>query len=301
MKDTDNSLSLDDTTIEDLSDRFSALRAQESYYMPHDYLAAIEKEYVEEGKELVDEKCRETMANWCYRILEFSGISYEIGSTVMNNLDRFMSTEHGNFVIYDRHWFQLAVMCSLQIAIKVNKSSKLDMNTLLQIGKGAYDESEIIGMERELAFGLEWRLCPPTAYNFIEVLVDLLPPAVPNSLKLKKALLKLAGKQLYLATLQYQFSKIKPSLIAFASLLNAMSKIKHFPRNLRNIFIYNVNTIAGIQYCENIIHPIRYELHKILSNEIEQNRASNNNRDYSEEQNSPVCVRQAVESSFGFE
>ena len=298
MEHTDNSLSYDDTTIESLTDRFTALRAQECYYMPQDYLTCIRKEDLEEGKKIVDEKCRYTMAKWSYRILEFSDISSEICSTVMNNLDRFMSTEYGDFAIYDRHWFQLAVVCSLQIAIKVNKSCKLDMSTLIQIGKGAYNESDIIDMERELAFGLEWRLCPPTAYNFTELLLDLLPHAAPRALK--KAILKLAKKQLYLATLQYQFIKIKPSLIAFASMLNAMSKIKHFPRNFRNIFIYNVNTIAGMQYCENIIHPIRYELHKILSNEMEQNEDTSNSRDCSSEQNSPVCVRQSVERHFDF-
>jgi len=303
MKTANNSISYDEAVIEDLSDRFTALRNQESSYIPEEYFINIREEYREEGKKLVDEKCRCTMGNWCYRILEFSNISQEIGSTAMNTLDRFISTEHGNFVLYDRHWFQLAVMCALQIAIKVHKSCKLEMNTLLQIGKGAYSEYEIIEMEKEIIFGLSWRLCPPTAYNFLDILVDLLPSTI--SYTLKKAILKLARRQIYLATLQSSFIKVKPSLISFASMLNAISKIKHFPREARNIFVHKVNTIAGIQYCENIIHPIRYELFKILSNEVEKSQANNivpsaRSRENNKEQSSPVCVRQAVDHVFKF-
>merc|ERR1712129_181295 len=123
------------------------------------------------------------MTNWCYKILDFCTCSHEIGCVALSHVDRFLSTEMGNFVLYDRRWFQLAVMCALQISIKIHESGKLDMAALIQLGRNAFNEDEIRGMEEEIVFALRWRLCPPTPFVFLEALMELFPSNLANAMK----------------------------------------------------------------------------------------------------------------------
>ena len=302
MKSVDNtsSISQDQLCIEDLTDRFIVLFKQESSYDADNYLNNIREECREEGKKVVDEKCRSTMANWCYKILDFCSCSHEVASVAMSHVDRFLSTEMGNFVIYDRRWFQLAVMCALQISIKTHESGKLDMSALIQLGRGAFSEDEIIGMEEEIAFALRWRLCPPTPFVFMENLMELFPSKLPNAMK--NVLQKFVKKQIFLTVPKYSFIKDKPSHIAFAAILNSMDEIKLFPADSRKAFIQNAKSIAGLSYNDSNILQVRSNIYELMATKPEKKKTNKNirsnttSRDYlNQNQDSPVCVRQGVE------
>lgn len=293
-----STVNLSQADTEDLIERFTILRKQETVYEVDDFLSKIRKECCEEGKKVVDEKCRSTMTTWCYKILDFCSCSHEIVSVAMSHVDRFLTTEMGNFVLYDRRWFQLAVMCALQVSIKMHESGKLDMGALIQLGRGAFNEDEIIGMEEEILFALRWRLCPPTPFVLLEALVELIPSELTNVMR--NVLLKLSKKQIFLTVPLYSFVKEKPSYIAFASILNAMDEMKLFPPDARRAFIHNAKFVVDLGRNDSKILQLRSRIHEIMSTKPEKKKLKNSRscatlRDYSHQnQDSPVCVRQAV-------
>lgn len=66
------------------------------------------------------------MINWCYQVLNYCDASQETDNMAISHVDRFLSSKNGSFVLNDKSRFQLAVMSSLLLAIKIHESSKLD-------------------------------------------------------------------------------------------------------------------------------------------------------------------------------
>jgi len=281
---------LDHFSREDLSERFSALRRQESTYTSDDYLASIAKESCEDSKKLVDAKCRQTMATWAYKILGFCKANPDTCSAAMSNLDRFLSTERGNFALKDRRWFQLAVMCSLQLAIKIHDSEKLEMSAILQLGRGSFTADEVVLMEEEILSALGWRICPPTPYAYLEVLIELVP-----STPTKQLLFNNARKQIHRSIAQYRFSTASQSLLAIAAMLNAIDDLRVFPVEVEGAFIGNVALVTGLSCSDANILRLKMDLRK-SSNTMPKKKMSSGNQSNSiqNEPDSPVSVRQTI-------
>merc|ERR1711862_743370 len=203
--------------IEDLSDRFVALSRQERFYQSVDYLKLRKDTCL-----AVDEHCRFIMTNWCYQVLDYCDASQETGSMAISYVDRFLSSKKGSFVLNDKSHFQLAVMSSLLLAIKIHESSKLETDTLSKLSRGLFSSEDINAMEQSILSALSWRLCPATPYAFLEFFLDLLPPLLPIPTKL--SIMKSSQKQITLASTYYSFTMEKASSIAFAALLNAMDE-----------------------------------------------------------------------------
>jgi len=272
-----------------------ALSKQESAYVSDDYIANINEDKCQDGKKIVDVKCRQTMATWCYKILGFCKASPDTCSAAMSNLDRFLSTERGNFALYDRQWFQLAVMCSLQLAIKLHDSERLEMDALLQLGRGSFTADEVVMMEEEILYALSWRLCPPTAYVFLELLIELVP-TTPT----KQFLYNNANMQIHKSVPNYAFSTASPSLLACAALLNAIDDIRSLPIEIEGEFICNVANITGISCSDAKILTLKMDLRKLISRPVTKKQFSSRSvihqqsNNIQKEPDSPVSVRQEI-------
>jgi len=208
--------------VEDFSDRFMALSRQENFYQCNDYLKFTTEKDVSLNQ-AVDETSRHVMTNWCYQVLDYCNASEETASVAISYVDRFLSSSQGRF---DKKFFQLLVMCSLQLAIKVCESKKLESETLSLLSRGMFSAQDINLMEKALLSALKWRLYPATPHVFLDFFFDLLSNTMSNSTK--SSLLKLSKKQVNLASCHYSFSLKKSSDIAFASILNSMEEIRCF-------------------------------------------------------------------------
>jgi len=283
---------LNQLLLDDLSDRFSALKGQESTYSSDDYIARIAKESCDDSKKLVDAKCRQTMAAWAYKILGFCKASPDTCSAVMSNLDRFLSTERGIFALKDRRWFQLAVMCSLHLAIKIHDSERLEMSAILQLGRGSFTADEVVLMEEEILYALDWRVCPPTPYAYLEVLIELVPET-PT----KQILFNNARKQIHKSVPHYRFSTASQSLLAIAAMLNAIDDLRVFPVEVEGAFIGNVALVTGLSCSDVNILKLKMDLRKLTSSNTSLKKkmsTANQPNNIANEPDSPVSVRQII-------
>eukprot|EP00567_Pseudictyota_dubia_P010358 CAMPEP_0197440110 /NCGR_PEP_ID=MMETSP1175-20131217/6693_1 /TAXON_ID=1003142 /ORGANISM="Triceratium dubium, Strain CCMP147" /LENGTH=81 /DNA_ID=CAMNT_0042970151 /DNA_START=1 /DNA_END=242 /DNA_ORIENTATION=+ len=63
-------------------------------------------------------------------------------------------------------------MTALQVSVKVYEREDLDGALLSQLSQGSYSASEFAETERDLLDALGWRLCGPTAAEFVPALLS---------------------------------------------------------------------------------------------------------------------------------
>jgi len=284
-----------ETMIDDLRDRYKALSHQESFYQCQDCFTTSREGVAR--KQAVDETCRYTMANWCHQVLDYCNASEETASVALSYADRFVSSKQGSFVLNDKKWFQLAVMCSLQLAIKVQESSRLESHTLSELSRGMFSVEDITLMEKALLSGLSWRLCPATPYVFLELFLDLLPPSISSCTIV--SLMKISKRQIHMASSHFSFSLQKSSAVAFAALLNSMEEIRCSTED-EEALRYHAG-LVGFKCLDKTCLSLRRELNALINppSLIPKKSAScsksSKNCTQTKGPLSPVCVRQACQ------
>lgn len=248
--------------VEDLSDRFVALSQQENFYRCDDYLKSRnDSSYTSKLTNQIDERNRFIMAKWSYQVLDYCNASKEIASIAISYVDKFLCSKRGSFVLSDKNYFQLAVMCSLHLAIKMHEPSKLENDTLSKLSKGLFSIKDICFMEREILSALSWRLCPATPCVFLDFFLQLLPSSISKTTKI--SLMKISLQQIHVATPYYCFCLEKPSRVAFSSLLNAMGEVRCTSEDVKALNSYADK--VGFCYPDDKSLDLRRKLYSLLN------------------------------------
>ena len=170
--------------------------------------------------------CHEKIVIWIYKVIEVCDLSRENVSVTMSYLDRFLSTKEAENYLYDRRNLQLAGMCCLMLAIKVNESIDVDMSYIDELSKGSYSITELRETEHLILLVLQWRMCPPTASIFTDHILQLFrhdfPPSILHIIK------HFSQIQIEISIKKSSFSSIKPSIIAMSSVLNAVDSLQSY-------------------------------------------------------------------------
>ena len=233
---------------EDLQERFKALRTQESAYKTFDYLSKIIRDPNEKQIKTVFKTSRFRMCVWCFDIAKYFKFDPEIVNLAISYVDRFLTSNQRSICeLHDAQLFQLVVMCSLNIALKINQSKTIDAYYFIQLSNGRFTRKQIYSMEKEILFALSWRLCPPTCYDFVHfILINLIPPSVSSDVK--KSITIMARKQICICTPMYIFSTFDPSIIAMASIFNAIEGLKSISEDIYVKFNRNLKKITGFDH-----------------------------------------------------
>jgi len=202
-------------------DNIIILKQQELTYQTNNYLRDVGDIRTVDAIE-----CREKIVVWLFKVVEFSNFCKETVSIAMSCLDRFLATKEGSYYLYDRRNLQLAGMCCLMLAIKVNESMDVDMTYIDELSKGSYSITELRETEKKILLVLHWRMCPPTPSLFTNYILELFPQDLPQStLSIIKDLSEL---QIEISIKDYSFTSCKPSVIAMASVLNAVDSLQSY-------------------------------------------------------------------------
>mmetsp|Transcript_13735 Transcript_13735/g.28366 ORF Transcript_13735/g.28366 Transcript_13735/m.28366 type:complete len:324 (-) Transcript_13735:189-1160(-) len=172
----------------------------------------------------IDEDCRTKMVAWCYRVVDFCKFDHETVAIAMSILDRFMSCPNGSSTKTNRRAYQLAAMTSLYTAVKVHEPEAMDPTLVSKISHGTYTEKEVEAMEMQILQGVSWRVNGPTALSFVRQCLDLIHE---NDLDIdtREMVYSLAQTQTELALAEYEFVSVKPSVVAYCSLMNALTLV----------------------------------------------------------------------------
>ena len=93
---------------------------------------------------------------------------------------------------------------------------------LVKLCRGWYSETDILSMERDILFSLEWRVSGPTPWDFVKHLLELLPESARTSTL--GPLLQNAQKRMDYATSELYFSSFKPSVVGAGCVMSTLSE-----------------------------------------------------------------------------
>lgn len=232
-------------------DTIAAMRHQEvNVYQTRDFLSLKDCNCLS-----VDEDCRAKMAAWCYQVVDFCEFNREIVEIAMNFLDRFILTSAGSSVLHDRALYQLACMTTLYTAIKINEPEAISPSVVSELSKGIYTAQEVEVMEFHILNALQWRVNPPTVMSFVRQFLELIPEyALPEPVR--TALYEVVKFQAELAVSDYGLIAVKPSTLAFTSIVNALESMK-LDEKLRNNISHLLAHRIGVGQITDSLRQIR--------------------------------------------
>ena len=170
---------------------------------------------------------RSSIVTWTFQLLDQYNLGWEIGTIAMSYIDRFMVARQG-LASSDVMGVNLAALCSLQLAVKLHApNSPNKSKILLALLNSELSTEMILKGELELLRTLSWKLHQPTAKSFIVQLMELINQKLPGlaSHISTKDIVNVASYFAKHAVYSYNLATTKPSLVAFASLFNAIDHL----------------------------------------------------------------------------
>lgn len=171
------------------------------------------------GNRYVDECCREQIAEWGFRLIDYFRVSREVVYVAMSYLDRLMTKCN-----LDRAAYKLAATTCLILAMKVHHSKRVFLTDIIHdLSRGEFDSEDIARMEKQIVDSLQWLLHPPTPQNYI---TRLLIMTTDISSKIygfnPTSVCEYAIFFSELSVLDYYFVTQRQSVVAVACIINAM-------------------------------------------------------------------------------
>jgi len=164
----------------------------------------------------INQFCREKICEWMYLVIDHFDFNREVVTIAISYLDRYLATRTVN-----RRIFQLAAMTSLFLAVKLHEpSGKLRMSSVIELSRGNFMPEHIVAMEDAMLDSLKWHVHPPTPLAFCRDLMRLVSGDVPSLVR--HDINELTRFLTELSVCDYWFVTKRPSVIAFAAIVNAM-------------------------------------------------------------------------------
>lgn len=273
--------------IHELISRIKAMRAsEEGYAKVENYFT-----YCSDSSD-VDSSCRKAMANWCVQVADTLSFSHETVGLAMSFFDRYLSSRRGKSqeALDSRNMFQLAAITCFYTAVKTYEPVELGVDLLAKMCRNFYSEADIIAMESDILFALEWRVSGPTPMDFVRHMIQLLPSNESNTSLL------LDGTVSYMdqTVNDVQFSSFKPSVVGATCLLSSLAQTNCLrPEDLDSFWvklsqIIDLTDVTELQKRLNVNTPI---CHISSSRKPRDVATKNRRRSISlSSTSSPICV-----------
>eukprot|EP00571_Detonula_confervacea_P006939 CAMPEP_0172320742 /NCGR_PEP_ID=MMETSP1058-20130122/41293_1 /TAXON_ID=83371 /ORGANISM="Detonula confervacea, Strain CCMP 353" /LENGTH=296 /DNA_ID=CAMNT_0013036069 /DNA_START=131 /DNA_END=1021 /DNA_ORIENTATION=- len=239
----------DDDHIDiDIINRIKAMRSQENA------TSACYNYFQRNSCKDVDKACRESMVVWCQQVQKALKLSPETVWIAISFFDRYLSSGKGKSkqALEDRYKFQLAAITSFYTAVKIYESTELNVVTLAKLCRGFYAESDIISMEKDILFALDWRVSCPTPMEFVRHLLELLPEKIKSSFS--DSLLEASQKHMDHTATDFYFTFCKPSVIGASCLVSSLAGTDILSSSQRQTFwlqLSSLTDLIGIMEAQN--------------------------------------------------
>jgi hypothetical protein len=248
----------------DIYDCISTMLIQEKLYLCCDYLNIKQASHHRmhfDRSDPIDETCRAKMTEWCFHVVDCTNLRRETVSIAMGYLDRFLcsSSPRAEQARRDRKEYQLAAMTSLYIAVKIYEPLEMDAGLVSRLSRGLHSAAEITALEHEMLVALGWRMCDPSPHQICNYLLELLPDEAIN---VKPTLYDFCHFQAELATGDYAYVPLRRSVVAVASVLNALEGINQqdllFDERME--FIDSISRALDYDICSPLVNAVRIRL-----------------------------------------
>ena len=140
-----------------------------------------------------------------------------------------------------RDEYQLAALTALFLSIKLYERLNVQLEHVSYLSRGRYNPVEVMRMELVMLHALDWRVCRADKVDYVNAYLDVLMPPPSSSLSYPSAAMNdpshqrcellssikdLANLQIRLSDYDSTYTQLRPSLVAFASVINAFEMRK---------------------------------------------------------------------------
>lgn len=217
------------------------LRQEATTYKRIDYLTLLLPSKLD--GETIDGSWRQRIVEWMYGVVDHCNLRRESVAVATYFLD--LASCHD--LVRCRKDFQLVAMTSLMLSIKLNDSTMVKLDSMVKLGRGLFNEADVIAMEGQMLRSFKWLVHPPTPVCFMRQLLRMLPPeTTPVARYIIVEVTRFISE---ISACLYKFIKYPASSMAFASIIIAIERIDdlNLPLWQRHQFLYNVATITGLE------------------------------------------------------
>mmetsp|Transcript_7750 Transcript_7750/g.16592 ORF Transcript_7750/g.16592 Transcript_7750/m.16592 type:complete len:289 (-) Transcript_7750:41-907(-) len=282
------------TNIYEIISRIEAMRSLEgNTKRSHDYFLRSHP---------VNEQSRKAMIKWCNTVADTLSLRHETVSIAFSYLDRYLSSGNGNSsqVLENRHKFQLAAVACYYIAVKLHESAQVGVNLFVKLCRNVYSAEDILSMEKEILFYLDWKVSGPTPLDFARYLLELLPGSVQSSHA--EYILQNAEKHLEYATSEMFFSSYNPSIVGVGCIISALKDTEVLSSEEQHLFLEHSSKALALDFRSPEVIEVRRRMlspstprGKVSMVESRKMSVSNSSlSNYTSGSSSPVCVSQTT-------
>mmetsp|Transcript_17799 Transcript_17799/g.31123 ORF Transcript_17799/g.31123 Transcript_17799/m.31123 type:complete len:309 (+) Transcript_17799:88-1014(+) len=217
------------------------LRQEATTYKRQDYLTLLLPAKL--NGETIDGSWRQRIVEWMYGVIDHCNLRRESVAVATYFLD--LASCHD--LVHSRKDFQLVAMTSLMLSIKLNDSTMVKLDSMVKLGRGLFNENDVINMETRMLKAFRWHVHPPTPVCFMRQLLRLLPPeTTPVARYIIVEVTRFISE---ISACLYKFVKYQASSMAFAAIIIAMERIDEetLPLWQRHQFLYNVASVTGLE------------------------------------------------------
>ncbi len=272
--------------------------------MPHDYFT-----------EEVDEDCRKKMVSWCFTIVDSFNLSRESVWRAMDLLDRYLMSGKGlsSKALGNKQTFQLACTVCLYVAVKVYDDVEMTIGFLIKLCRNYYAELEVINMEHDILFALNWSVAVSTPMDFVRLCLQLESDLIDEPATIDHILGE-AQKQTDLATCVY-FSRFGHSSVGLACLGVALEE-SGVSTTLREQFWLHLSSLLDFDIASREVRDIERHLllgstiicnktkrqssHDVVLSKPSQTESDQRNTSLSSEQTSPISIWNWTQSKYDY-
>lgn len=216
------------------------LKQESTTYRRTDYLNASLPMTV--NGETIDGSWRQRIIEWMYGVVDHCNLRRESVAVATYFLDLASCQS----LVNCRRDFQLVAMTSLMLSIKLNDSTMVKLDSMVKLGRGLFNEDDVIAMESQILKAFKWHVHPPTPVCFMRQLLRFLPPeTTPVARYMIVEVTRFISE---ISACLYKFIKYPASTMALSSIMIAMERIDAptLPKWQREQFVNDVNATTGL-------------------------------------------------------
>lgn len=238
------------------------LRQEATTYKREDYIPSLLKRT--SAGETIDGPWRQRIIEWMYGVVDHCNLRRESVAVATYFLD--LAADRG--LVHCRVDFQLVAMTSLMLSIKLNDSTMVKLDSMVKLGRGLFNEVDVIATEAKMLKAFGWHVHPPTPVCFMRQLLRLLP--LETSPVARYMIVEVTRFISEISTCLYKFVKYSASTMATSAIIIAMERIEEstLPRWQRDLFIYNMSFYTSVDTSSTDIQQAMEELRISLDNNV---------------------------------
>lgn len=272
----------------DFLSRIEAMRAQED-------ATSSCYNYLESSSRGINLASRTSMVQWCQQVQKALKLSSETSWIAISFFDRYLSSGKGRSqqALQDRYKFQLAAVTSFYTAVKMNETRELNAVTLAKLCQGYYKVSDILSMEEDILFALDWRVSNShTPMEFVRQLIELLPVKYNSSIS--DSLLEACRNHMDHTITDFYFTFCKPSVVGASCLASVLTQADILSTSERQAFwlqLTDLTDLIGVMEAQSKLLQGKSKVSKKPSSLTSKSSTfSQPKRVVADGKSSPVCV-----------